>query len=1049
MKKTLFTLFAVLSIAFAATANAQNVKVSGVVSDSQGPIPGVSVMVQGTTNGAATDIDGAYTLLNVPANAVLEISCIGYKTVTVPVNGRATINAMLETDSEMLSDVVVLGYGAATKKKDLSASVGVVADPEKLAERPVASTEAMLQGQIPGVTITSNGGSPTSAPGIVIRGQGSLNGDSVLWVVDGVPGAPINSLNDIESIVVLKDAASAAIYGAQSGAGGVILVTTKKGTKGVSVSYDGLVGVRQAAKVVESLNAEEQIQMRTISRTVGDKALEDGWNPTLNPYISTTRTDWPHEIFRTALYHRHNVVLNAGTEKAKNRVSFSSDNNDGVLKSTYNNKIGINYRGEFQINDYIKLTEDFNWNQGDSRGIDTDSGYTGVIWSAITMPQSAALRLWDGTGYGGTANEDPEYIKEYGLYGGIHGDVRNPMRLLEANTHYSRSNNIFTTTGLEIGNLPFLKGLKFNSRFSYYVNSGISKDFSPKITEIGKPSEDNSLSESAYRSDGWKWENTLSFDRTFGKHTVGALLSMTADRWQERGFNGSGNGFADEVENFQFFSYATSTKATDYYNGPDANLAYVARVSYSYDDRYFVTASWRRDVAARLYNENNSGDFPAVTAAWKITSEPFFRKNDVLNLLKIRASWGRIGNLGSVGRNYKSALLDSGEWSSQAMWYGIGDASDVNGGIRCGKFYFLGTANNPALTWETSEQLDLGIDIDMFKNRLSASFDFYNKRTFNLIQRQSTGWPQTMGFGAPLINQGEVMNRGIEMMIGWSDKVGDFSYGINANAAYNKNWVSDTGVKNPDGTSGVWTGGGGFRNVDYIYQTAEGQPINSFYMVKCLGIFQNQEEIDNYTKDGQKIQPNAVPGDLKFEDYDNSGSISAAGDRQYLGNAAPDWTFALNGRVAWKGLSLDVMFQGVQGAQAAYMAKYTLFSDGDGNFNRGKDILKAWTPENPNTNIPRLTSTDNNGNFTTPSSWYLEDASYIRLKNVTLSYDLTNAIRKATHFNERGSSLLVYFSGENLFTITKYSGMDPECGGWDGLKYPVSRVLSFGIKLTY
>ena len=1049
MKKTLFTLFAVLSMVFAVNANAQNVKVSGTVKDAVGPVMGAAVMVQGTTVGATTDLDGNYTL-SAPANAVLEVSCIGYKTVSEPLNGRTAVNFTLSEDNELLADAVVLGYGAATKKKDLSASVGVVATPEKLAQHPVTSTEAMLQGQIPGVTVTAAGGDPTSTPSIVIRGQGSKNGDSVLWVVDGIPGAPINSLSDIESIVVLKDAASAAIYGAQSGAGGVILVTTKKGTKGVSVSYDGLVGIRQATNVVQSLNAEEQIEMEKRSYSAAGQTLPDGWNTAVNPYIGTTRTDWVNEIFRTALYHRHNVVLNAGTDKAKNRLSFMLDNNQGVLKNTYNDKLGINYRGDFQINKWIKITEDLNWRQGDSKGTDTDSnGYSGTIYRAIAMPQSASRYSWDGTGYGGTANEDPEYLAQYGNFGGIHGDVVNPFRGLDANTRYNRWNSLYTTTGLEFANL--VKGLKFNSRFTYYVNNGISKEFKPSILEVGKPEAGNNLSESTYRNDGWKTENTLSYDRTFGKHSVGALLSTTANYAQERGFSASGKVFADEDPNFQFLSYAESRDASDYYNGPDSNVALIARLSYSFDDRYFVTASWRRDYAGRLPSNCNYGDFPAVTGAWKISSEPFFQKNDTLTLLKLRASWGRIGNINSIGWNYKSPTLGSTNWGSQSMWYGLGDGGNgTAGGILTGKFYYLSKALNPNLTWETSEQFDLGLDVDMFKDRLSMSFDFYNKRTWNLIQDQSSGWPSTIGVDAMKVNLGEVMNRGFEMQIGWQDKVGNWSYYVNANAAYNKNWVSDIGVVSGDGSKGVWTGGGSYRNVAYIYQTAEGQPLNSFYMVKCLGIFQSDAEADSYKNaKGEKIQPYAQAGDLKFEDFDGDGKIDNSKDRQYLGNATPDWTFALNAGFTWKNLSFSAMFQGVQGAQAAYMAKYSLYSNGDGNFNRGKDILNAWTANNPSSNIPRLTRDDKNGNFTTPSSWYLEDASYIRLKNVTLSYDLTSALRKAAHLNERGSSLQVYFSGENLFTITKYSGMDPECGGWDALKYPVSRVLSFGVKLTY
>lgn len=1027
----------------AEAAQQQKKSISGVVVDKAGmPIMGANIIETGTTNGTITDLDGKFSL-TVNENVVLHISFIGYISQEIAIGNQTNLNIQLEEDMQLLEEVVVLGYGLATKKKDLSASVGIVADPESLAKRPVTSTQSMLQGQIPGVTIQSDGGSPTSTPNIVVRGQGSQNGDGVLWVVDGVPGAPINSLSDIESIVVLKDAASAAIYGAQSGAGGVVIVTTKKGQKGVSVSYDGLTGVRTATNLVQSLNAEQQIQMRQISSANSGVALDAGWDATLNPYVGTTRTNWIDEIFRNALYHRHNVVLNSGTETFKNRVGFSASKDDGVLVGTYNKGLGISYRGDIQINKWVKITEDLRFGQSDSRGVDTNSGYSGAVISAIYMPQSAAKNYYTGTGFGGVTTEDPEYIAKYGSnYAGIHGDVINPLRILTADDRYNRSNSFFTTTGLEISNI--ITGLKFNSKFSFYTNSGFSKNFAHMITEVGKPDASNSLNYSTSRSQGWKTENTLTFDRTFDKHSVGALLSTTSDYYSGRGFSAAGSTFSDESRNLQYFNFAGAwTKPSDYLSGPDANIALISRLSYSFDDRYFMTASWRRDYAGRLPDNNNYGDFPAVTGAWKISNEDFFNKG-LVDLLKIRASFGRVGNLGSIGYNYKSQTLSSAGWSNQSQQYGY----ETDAGY-CGTFYYNGKALNPKLTWETSEQFDAGLDIDMLNDRLSMSFDFYNKRTYNLIQSQSSGWPNSIGVSAMLVNLGEIKNRGFEALFGWKDRVGkDWSYFLNANAAYNKNWVSDIGVTTGDGSKGVWTGGGDYRQVPYIYQTKEGGPLNQYYMINCLGIFQSDAEVLTHAKNGQMIQPNAKAGDLKFEDFNDDGKIDAL-DRQYFGNATPDWTFAFSGGFTWKDLSFNMMFQGVQGAQAAYMAKYSLLGDVEGNFNRSVDILDAWSSSNTGTDIPRLSRTDPNGNFTTASTWYLEDASYLRMKNITLTYDLTRIIRKCSHFLDRKSSLAVYFSGENLFTITPYSGMDPECGGWDALKYPVSRVLSFGVKLTY
>lgn len=1020
----------------------QSVKLYGTVIDETGlPVIGASVMVKGTTNGTITDVDGKFEL-TVGNNDVLSVSYIGYETQEIRPSGNNLVITLKE-NSQMLNEVVVLGYGANARKQDLSASVGVVDNTESLATRPVSSTEGMLQGQLAGVTVQANGGDPTATPNIVIRGQGSQKGDNVLWVVDGVPGAPIASLSDIESIVVLKDAASAAIYGAQSGAGGVVLVTTKKAKEGApSVSYDGTYGIRQAVNLIEPLNAEEEIEMRKLSYGNANMDLPDGWDVTKNPWIATTRTNWMDEIFRTAFYQRHNLAINVGTENSSNRLSLSYDNDEGVLINTFNKNLSLRYNGKFKLNKWATVSQDFVWKNTQKRSSDTNSGYTGAVIAAMYMPPSATVyNPLDGS-YGGTTTEDPAYIEKYGSnFADIHGDAVNPVRLLEADNIYDKTTSVWSTTNLEIANI--IPGLKFNSRFTYNVENNYYKQFSPIRDEVGKPDLSNSLTESSYRGDTWKTENTLTYDNSFGQHTVGALLSTTADHYNVRGFEVNGQDLSDESEYLQYLSYAGTTTATDYLTGPDANVSVIARLAYSYADRYFVTASWRRDYAGRLPKENNYGDFPAATLAWKVSNEKFFPKSDVLSLLKIRASWGRVGNLGSIGYNYKSLVLGK-EFSTDQGQYG------VSGNTTWGNVVYNSTALNPDLTWETSEQFDLGVDLSMFKDRLSVQLDYFDKRTFNLIQTQTMNWPSTIGIDAMLVNQGEVRNRGFEAQVSWSDTVNkDFSYFVSGNFSYLKNWVSDIGVKNADGTPGVWTGGGEFRNLPYVYQTAEGEPLNSFYLVKTDGIFQSDEEAAAYVnKDGNRIQPNAVAGDLKFVDYNGDGTIDDA-DRQYCGSATPKTTYAFTLGFTYKKLSLSAMFQGVGGAQALYIGKYMSLSDVEGNFNRSKEILNAWSPTNTSSNIPRLSKNDPNGNFTTVSDWYLEDASYLRFKNLTLSYDLSDVLRKWAHLKDRNSSMSVYFSGENLFTITDYSGMDPECGGYDAMKYPVSRVFSFGVKLTY
>lgn len=1021
-----------------------SITIKGVVKDANGePVIGASVKMVGGKAGTITDIDGRFAM-QVKPGASVEVSYIGYLPETFKaIQNAKDFNITLREDSKMLNEVVAIGYGTATKKKDLSAAIGVVSNVDELAVRPVTSTEGMLQGQLAGVTVTADGGDPTANPNIVIRGQGSQNGDNVLWVVDGVPGAPIASLNDIESIVVLKDAASAAIYGAQSGAGGVVLVTTKKAKKGqTSISYDGMVGIRNAMNLPTPLNAEQEIEMRKRSYASAGMNLPTGWDVTKNPWVGTTRTNWMDEVFRTAFYQRHNVALSTGNETSTNRLSFAYDNNEGIMRYTFNKNLALHYTGKYQLNKWVSISEDFVWKNTENRTTATNEGYTGPILSAIYMPASATVYSpFTQSGFGGTTTEDPAYIAKYGSFADIHGDAVNPINTLSSKNTFNRTNDAWSTTSLEIGNV--IPGLKFVSRFTYNLQTNYYKQFSPRRDEVGKPDGANSLDESTYRTDQWKTENTLTYDNTFGKHTVGALFSTTADHYNVRGFEVNGKTFADESAYLQYLAYAGSVSAKDYLTGPDANVSLIGRLAYSYDDRYFLTASWRRDYAGRLPKTKNHDDFPAVTAGWKISNESFFPKNDVVSLLKLRASWGRVGNLGSIGYNYRSALLSKSSWQEQAQY-----------GVEKNKlwdtFIYNSIALNNNLTWETSEQFDLGLDINMFNDRLAMQFDWYEKRTFDLIQTQSMNWPSSIGLDAMLVNQGEVRNRGFEASINWNDRINkDWSYFVSGNFSWLKNWVSDIGVKDAEGNKGVWTGDGSFRIIPYCYQDAEGQPLGSFYLIKSAGIFQSDAEAAAYVdKDGNRIQPNAKAGDLKFIDKNGDGKITDD-DRQYCGSATPKYTFSLSGGFTWKDLSFSAMLQGVAGAKAMNVAKCMTLSDVEGNFNRDSRILDAWSETNRGSDIPRLSKNDPNGNFSTASDWYLENASYLRLKNVTVSYDLTNLLRKCAHLNSRSSRLSVYVSGENLFTITDYTGIDPECGGWDAMKYPVARTFSFGVKLTY
>lgn len=1010
-------------------------KVSGIIKDAMGePIIGANIILKGTTIGTTTGLDGDFTL-DVPQNAILEISYIGYLSQEVAVSGKDSFIIQLHEDTQKLEEVIVLGYGAQARKSDLSASVGILKNVEGLKERPVSSTESMLQGQIPGVTVVAQGGDPTATPKIIIRGQGSTSEEKVLWVVDGVPGAPFN-INDIESMVVLKDAASAAIYGAHSGSAGVILVTTKGAKAGKpTLTYEGTYGVRSASNLPQSLTIEEQRRVRELSYGATGQSLPSGWDTSLNPEIATTRTDWVDEIFRDAFYQRHSVSINGGTESLTNRLSFNYSNDEGTLLGTFKKNLSVRYNGSYKIDKYITISEDAMYNETNKRGADTDSGYGGVILSALYMPRSAVAYYEDGS-YGGVAAMDSEYAN-------IHGDVINPLRLLLADTRTDRTRSVSSSTQLKVENV--VPGLRFISRFTYRNENYFYKNFSPKITEPGKPNGVNELKYETYNSSYWETENTLTYDNSFGKHTIGALLSTTADQKRKNRFTAGARNFDNEDDIYQYLNYGTTpVTSTDYYDDPDNNVAIISRLSYSYDNRYFMTASWRRDYAGRLPEGHKNGDFPAVTAGWKISEEAFFPKNDIVNLLKLRASWGRIGNLGSISYAYGSPIL-SKDGNNDGKQVGKDAIIKTN-------LLYLGTAFNSNLTWETSEQTDLGLDINMFNNRLTLGADYFYKITKDLIQEQTYGWPNYIGLNPKLINSGEIRNRGVELTANWNDQVNkDFSYTLGGNLSVIKNWVEDIGVTDEDGKKSAWAHDDNFRSSLYPYRSVEGEPLYSYYLVKTNGIFQSDAEASAYVdKSGNKIQPNAKAGDLKFIDENGDGKIDD-NDRVYMGSYMPNLTYSFMGGFSYKKLAFSMMFQGVAKTKAFNASKYVLVNETQGEFNRSNKILDAWSATNTGGDIPRITKQDSNGNFETVSDFYLEDASYLRLKNVTIGYDLTSLVQKSKYLGDRKSALSVYVSGENLFTITNYSGIDPEVGGkgLDGCKYPVSRVLSFGVKLTY
>ena len=1046
---SLLTFFspAVASIQAETSASANEVQqsrthiVSGVVQDSKGePIIGASVSVSGTTKGQITDVNGKFSL-SVSSGDLLQITSVGYTAQTVKVGDKKNIVIVLNEDNKILNEVVVVGYGKM-KKGDLSAAVATVANMDKLQERPVSNVSQMLQGQIPGVSVVSNGGHLSSEPTITIRGMGSPNGESPLYVVDGVPGAPFN-LSDVTSITVLKDAASAAIYGAYAGSAGVILVTTKQAAPGrTSVEYNGIFGLSTATHLPQSLTWEEEYKVRKASYTDAKSALPVGWDRiSADPVYGKTNTDWIGEIFRTAPFHRHNVAISGGTDEFSNRLSVEYNDTQGTLINTYSKKIIGRLNSMWKINKYIRIREDASWRDTQVRDVNTSSAESGAILAALMMPRNVFVYNADGT-YSGTVPTTADYITKYGeTYSDIHGDAINPVRILKAAYDNNHLSTLTSSTFLDI--VEPIKGLNFTSRFTYKQSNYFERYYNTRRLEAGKPNNNNTLEYTSYREPQWDWENTLSYNRVFGAHNIGLMASTTASEYQYRNFSAYGHQFSSETESMMYFAQAGKfDNPTDAYY-KDRNFSMVGRASYSYADRYFLTASLRRDYAGRLPKDKKYGDFPSVTAAWKITSEPWMPKIKGLNLLKIRASWGKIGNLGSIGYGYgnpslSSRIIGGGDVGSQ-----IGATTPVMNGV------YLASGYNSSLTWETSEQVDLGLDASLFNNRLNVTVDYFNKNTKGLIKQQDTNWPTTIGIGAQYINDGVVNNRGLEVSLNWSDKINkDWSYYIGGNFATLRNRVTDIGAADADGNKPVWTSGGTYKDLN-PYRTIEGKPLYSFYVIPTQGVFMTDAEAKAYVNSkGTMIQPNAKAGDLKFVDLDGDGSIGS-GDKEFRGNSMPKLSYSFNAGFTYKKFSFDMMIQGVAGVHLFNAYKYTTLNESLSSFNRSNKILKAL--DGPNTEVPRITMSDPNNNFGTESDYYLENGSYLRIKNVSVSYSFTDLLRKLRYFNDRRGSFDMTLSCDNLVTITPYTGIDPEVGGTglDAGQYPVSRTISLALKLKF
>ena len=1045
--RTILTLL--LGLFLSAGAYAQQISVKGTVKDQNGePVIGANVLVKGTTNGVITDVDGKFALQTTEKD-VLEISFLGYKTQEVKASSKP-ITIILQEDAELLDEVVVIGYGTS-RKEDLSTAVSTVKMDDKLKSRP-ANLGSYLQGQMPGVMIQSNGGDPMSDVSLSIRGRGSRgtddsynSGDGVLYVVDGVPGAPFN-MEDVESITVLKDAASAAIYGASVGSGGVVVVTTKQASAGkVKVNINISKSFKNAVNLPETLTAEEYNRIWADACTATGDPLHASRNPEIFPYGNVTRTDWMDAIFRTGSLEHYALSLSGGSDTMKGFASFAYDDDKGVLLNTYARKFSAKANLDFQVVKWLKVSERVSYEYKNGQG-DVGTGHEGVLNQAVFFPRSASIYDYDKEGklmidektgkplYHGTI---PRWASAEGI-NSPYGEMRNPVAMLERLDQIRPSNRIYSTTSFE---LKPVSGLTVKSDFTAGIDIRTEDIFNCRVPEIGRPNFDNSRDKTNTWNSKLLWETTATYAKVFAdKHhfSLMAGYSMSYEKYKYDAYYTTGyvNEDRHSITNGQAGEWSKFQPEENIWE--ESMLSVFARLGYSYEDRYFLTASVRRDATSKLYKDNNSGVFPAFSASWKISSEEFFEPlKNVVNLLKVRGSWGQVGNVALVPRYSWNVPLNETDW---AMIYGKDLNNIVYGGVYAGS---IGTKD---LKWETTEQWGVGLDMGLLDNSLNLTVDYFNKRTKDLIEVVPV--PSVAGISvSPYGNVGDVVNRGWEFGLSYSKKIGHVTFGVNGNLSTVHNEVLDLG------------------NLEFMQhnvvinsltplRSAVGHPWYSYYVLKTEGIFQSQEEIDNFTwrdpETGikQKVQPNAKPGDFKYVDFNNDGKITDD-DKQYLGSYMPKITFGFGGNLQWKGIDFSFQFQGV-GKSTVYNGFKQMGYTGRGQGgNMLADVKNSWE-YNKTSGVPRIgLISDPNGNYNSLNDFFLEDASYLRLKNVTIGYTLPDNVMRAIGLP--GSTARFYLNGENLFTATDYSGIDPEVGnfGIDGGTYPVARSFSIGFNFSF
>jgi TonB-linked SusC/RagA family outer membrane protein len=1005
--------------------------VTGKVVDDKGlPIIGATVAEKGTTNGILTDVNGNYKLNVAGPNSVLVISFIGYRRKEITVGNQSNISVTLEEEINGLNEVVVVGYGTQKKSVTTGAISGVSA--KDFAEQPAIRVEQILQGRTSGLTITTNDGQPGDGGTVRVRGITSFNNNDPLWVVDGVvvDNGGISYLNqsDIESIEVLKDAASQAIYGTRA-ATGVILVTTKKGKAGnTKINYSGFYGSSAPIRKLHLLNATEYATIRNESVIAGG-----GSAVYANPAALGQGTDWQSLIFNnSAKQQDHEINISGGNDKNLYYTSFGYLQQDGIVATDISKYKRINFRlnETYKPAKWITIGENVGYTYNKSIGLGaTNSEFGGPLSSAINLdPITQAIITDPAVASAAPYSTNPVRRNAqgypYGISSIVGQEITNPLAYETTKLgNYGWGHNIVGNTSIDVSPI---KGLVLRSTLGTKIAFYGDESFNPVyyLNSSSTNSQNNYVRNTTRRFD-WNIENTASYTREFNKHSVNVLIGQGAYADGNTIYTGV-TYYNLPVDNFNDASLNFSIPATNRIGTGSENEVHhisslFARVNYNYDERYIVQGIIRRDGSSRFGANYKYGTFPSFSLGWVPTKESFWKQNNVVNFIKIRGGYGVVGSDAIAADAFLSTIGGGRNYS-----FGTAD-SYISG-------YSPNAPSNPNLRWEETAQTNIGADLILF-NDLSITAEWFKKKTSGILQ--SNPIPSYVGaISNPLANIGDMENTGEELQLSYHRTVGGVNWGLSGNISHIKNKVTNLGTI-------LFRGGDGFQNIqDGVTRTIVGQPYQSFYGYQSLGIFQTQAEVNSYVSStGTKILPNAKPGDFKWVDLDGDGKITPA-DRTFIGNPLPTMQYGVTLTAAYKGFDALVFAQG-QSGNKIFQGLHRLDI---ANSNYTTAILNRWTGPGTSNTVPRVVDGDPNSNFSYNSAYYLEDGAYLRLKTVQVGYTLPLSLTKKIAIQRAR----IYLTGQNLLTFTKYTGYDPDItGGIDRGLYGQARTYLVGLSIGF